>query len=177
MQPRLVSLLTNPDMLRVDQAYANAFAGGRLATEPPGREMWAKPLGNGSVAVVLFNRAGTVVGEVPDGAGPLPPHCHDPTSPLAPCTGCFVPYGRPDLSPCDDNATASSGAQRLTLRLDQLPPEWFGAAHMVNACAGLLDVFADAGARSAPLPPITAGTWSAVVPPHGVRFLVLSDCS
>jgi hypothetical protein len=59
MQKRLVDLVTNADMLAVDQLYSSAagFAGGRIATQSNARELWAKPLPNQTVAVVLFNRA------------------------------------------------------------------------------------------------------------------------
>ena len=55
MQKRLVSLVMNPDMLTADQYYSteHAFAGGRIATSPPARELWAKPLAGHTAAVVL----------------------------------------------------------------------------------------------------------------------------
>ena len=97
MQQRLVELLTNPDskltisrcfcddwvdverlppttVLTVNQEYstAAAFAGGRIAHEAPGKELWAKPLPNNTVAVVLLNRGGVAVGELCPGCT-LPP--------------------------------------------------------------------------------------------------------
>lgn len=59
MQPRLIDLLKNPDMIAVNQQYAG-YAGDRVWEGPVGREMWAKPLENASVAVALFNRDGYV---------------------------------------------------------------------------------------------------------------------
>jgi hypothetical protein len=50
MQQRLVDLLLNPDMLRVNQLWAG-FAGDRVWSKPVGRECWAKPLGGLAVAV------------------------------------------------------------------------------------------------------------------------------
>jgi hypothetical protein len=131
-------------------ACASRYAGGRIATWPVGRELWAKPLANETVAVVLFNRAGSAIGKHPviipvliaapiylfakqndqlksrfslfllvhagqttEGAGPLPPHCTDPESTLAPCTGCFLDGDQPWTAPCDDNATASSGTYAI----------------------------------------------------------------
>ena len=177
MQQRLVDLLTNPAMLSVNQIYdaKHAFAGGRIATSAPARELWGKPLGNGTVAVVLLNRGGKAIGEIDERVGPLPRNCKDPTKPE--CTGCYIPSDLPQLSPCDDNATASTGAQTLTLNLDQIPKEWLGASEESDtkiASCEFFDIFATphAGASLGRL-----STFSAVVPPHGVRFLRLSDCS
>ena len=177
MQQRLVDLLTNPVMLSVNQVYdaQHAFAGGRIATFAPARELWGKPLGNGTVAVVLLNRGGKAIGEHVEGAGPLPPHCKDPKKPE--CTGCFLASDQPQLSPCDDNITASSGAQTLTLNLDQIPKEWLRVseeADMNITSCEVFDIFAT------PHTGVSLGRlskFSAVVPPHGVRFLRLSDCS
>jgi len=126
MQPRLVELLSNRDMLEVDQLYDDdaQFAGGRLASWPPGRELWAKPLPDKRAAVVLFNRAGDVIGETPEGADPKPAHCTDPHSTMPPCRGCYVNDDRPWLAPCDDNATASTGAQTIALPQAALPRAW-----------------------------------------------------
>lgn len=189
MQQRLVELLTNPDMLAVDQQYSptSGFAGGRIATQSNARELWAKPLPNQSVAVVLFNRAGTVIGEFPaKGVDPnyKPKHCDDPTKP--PCTGCYINDDRMWIAPCDDNVTASSGAQTLSFSLDQIPREWLlsssdlassngeGSSASGSLSCEAFDIFATAQ-RGKSLG-VVHGTWSAVVPPHGVRFLRLSNC-
>lgn len=74
----------------------------------------------------MFNRAGTVVGEIPDGEPPRPPHCTDPRSTLGPCTGCFLDSDKPVLAPCDDNVTASTGAQKIEVEFARLPPAWIG---------------------------------------------------
>ena len=98
MQPRLLSLLLNKDMLAANSEYSatHAFAGGRLWSEPSGREVWAKPLKTaGAVAAVLFNRAGYVLGTPPPGSAPLPAFCADPGAPSYPCTGCFVDDDKP----------------------------------------------------------------------------------
>lgn len=187
MQQRLVELLTNSDMLAVDQEYSElaGFAGGRIATQSNARELWAKPLPNRSVAVVLFNRAGTVIGEYPaKGVDPnyKPKHCDDPTQP--PCTGCYINDDRMWLAPCDDNVTASSGAQTLTLRLDQIPRDWLLPSQESTSSQDedprslsceAFDIF-DSPHRGKSLGMIH-GSWSAVVPPHGVRFLRLSHCA
>lgn len=185
MQKRLVELLTNPDMLAVDQQYSSAagFAGGRIATQSNARELWAKPLPNHSVAVVLFNRAGTVIGEFPaKGVDPnyKPKHCDDPTQP--PCTGCYINDDRMWLAPCDDNVTASSGAQTLSFDLDKIPRDWLISSSDPATSTGggslsceAFDIF-DTAHRGKSLGTIR-GTWSAVVPPHGVKFLRLSNCN
>lgn len=181
MQQRLVQLLTNPEMLRINQEYQTdgaSFAGGRLATWPVGRELWAKPLPGRAAAVVLFNRAGTVFGVTPSGADPKPPHCSDPNSTLAPCHGCFVNDDRPWLSPCDDDAAASIGAQKVTFHTDQLPRDWLVLDENATVpgsplVCDIFDIFDTAAAGK------TLGrfsTWSAVVPPHGVRFIKLTGC-
>ncbi len=48
MQQRLVELLTNPDMIAVNQQYSTVagFAGGRISSSAPAKELWAKPLPN-----------------------------------------------------------------------------------------------------------------------------------
>ena len=58
VQPRVVALLKNPDMLAVNQNYSG-YAGDRVWTEAVGKEVWAKPLPGGRVGVVVFNRNGT----------------------------------------------------------------------------------------------------------------------
>ena len=54
MQKRLVKLLLNPDLLSTNSYYSNAesFAGGRIWSGAPGKEMWGKPLEPGTAAVV-----------------------------------------------------------------------------------------------------------------------------
>ena len=163
MQPRLVALLTNPDMLAVDAAYdaPAAFAGGRMWTRPGGRELWAKPLGAGAAAAVLFNRGGAT-------------------------TPCNVPADQPQLAPCDDDPAQSHGAQRVALAFgDDLPASWLAAGelHLHHDADGgaaelecdVFDVFATPG-HGAPLGRFQGG-WAAVVPPHGVRFVRVENCT
>ena len=210
MQQRLVQLLSNPDsastvfallppscaltscgflpaVIAVNQDYVAelAFAGGRIASQPTAKELWAKPLSNHSAAVVLFNRAGTVVGQAVEGGPPRPPHCTDPESTLPPCTGCNLHGDQPWTAPCDDNATASSGAQTLSLSLAQLPREWLRAGAETSAGVGkaeialecdVFDIFGTVGVGKA-IGRTSGGVWSATVPPHGVRFLRLSNCA
>ena len=194
MSDRAVGLLLNPDMIEINQQYSEraAFAGGRISSVYPAKETWAKPLAKpaGGVAVVLFNRGGTVMG---DSAGqPLQPHCFDPESTLGPCTGCFIDQDAPQLSPCDDNATASSGAAALSVDFASINASWLGLS-VVPAGGGLgdggkvacdvFDVFgcpvAGCGTASAAkgvaLGRFT-GSFSATIPPHGSRFLRLSGC-
>jgi hypothetical protein len=175
----------------VNQQYskAAAFAGGRIKSMYPASELWAKPLvtpKNGA-AIVLFNRGGLVLGETPEGASPLPPHCTDPKSPLPPCTGCFLDYDKPHLSPCNDNVTASTGAAEMVLDFADVPASWLGLASTTASGAIACDVYdiygcpqagctTEGAAKGAALGRFK-GQWSATVPPHGSRFLRLSGCS
>ena len=203
MQQRLVDLLLNKDMLGVNQQYSSAaqFAGGRIKSMFPASELWAKPLETPQhgVAVVLFNRGGTAIGE--STGLPLQPHCFDPNSSLGPCVGCFIDAGKSALAPCNDNVTASSGAATVALEFSDIPPAWLGLASTapVDPAAGsgsgsgsrqiacdVFDVFgcpqeaAGCGtvgaAKGAALGRFTAG-WNATIPPHGSRFLRLSGCA
>lgn len=180
MQQRLVDLFLNKDMIQVDQQYhaGHAYAGGRIWSAPGGKEVWAKPLVTppDSVAVVVVNKAGVAKGVVVEGT-PLPPHCHDPNSTLGPCLGCFV-NAHAD-SPCNDNVTASVGAQAITLPFSAVPAAWLGLAEAEAGSAGgatcdVFDIFATNN-KGASLGSFT-GSWSAVIPPHGSRFLRLSNC-
>jgi hypothetical protein len=199
MQERLVGLLLNQDMLNVNQQYseAEAFAGGRIKSVYPASELWAKPLvkpKNGA-AVVLFNRGGMVLGVTPPStSSPLPPHCTDPHSTLPPCTGCFVDADKPQLSPCNDNVTASTGAVEIVLDFNDLPASWLGlSAHPTSAeskgasgttACDVYDIYGcpqtgcttEGAAKGVALGRFT-GSWSATVPPHGSRFLRVSGCS
>ena len=157
MQPRLVALLTNPDMLAVNAAYdaEAAFAGGRMWTKPGGRELWAKPLGAGAAAAVLFNRGGAT-------------------------TPCNIPADQPQLAPCDDDPARAHGAQRVALAFGtDFPRGWLlpdvGDDELVEC--DVFDIFAtpDAG-QGAPLGRFQGG-WAAVVPPHGVRFVRVGNCT
>lgn len=193
MQSRLVGLLTNPDMLSVNQQYAQGvgFAGGRIKAMFPATEIWAKPLmtPNHSAAIVLFNRGGRVFGVSPPGSNPLPPFCRDPESPIGPCTGCFIDQDKPHLSPCDDNVTASTGATDVEFLFSDVPSEWLGLSHTQDE--GTLDISCDIfdiyGCRVTCTPGGEANkgvslgrfktSWSAIIPPHGSRFLRLTNCS
>ena len=52
VQKRLLDMLTNRDMLAVNQEWAG-FAGNRLWSAPVGQELWAKPLPGRRVAALL----------------------------------------------------------------------------------------------------------------------------
>lgn len=180
MQQQLIDLLLNKDMLAVDQAYneAAAFAGGRIWSGPASKELWAKPLADGthSVAVVMFNRGGVAVGAIPEGGKPLPPHCNDKNSSLGPCVGCFI--SESNQSPCLDNVTASTGSQSMTLQFSQINRSWLGltADELGEVSCDVYDIFATLG-KGAPLGRFTS-SWSAgKVPPHGSRFIRLEGCS
>ena len=169
-------------MIAANQQYEaeHRFAGGRIASEPTAKEIWAKPLPNRTAAVVLFNRGGTAIGERVEGGPPTPPHCTDPESTLAPCTGCDLHGDQPWTAPCDDNTTASSGAQTVALSVAQLPREWLAVTAAAEGQAALdcdvFDIFKTPGKGGA-VGRTSGGAWSATIPPHGVRFLRLSNCS
>jgi alpha-galactosidase len=55
MDPQVLSILTNKDVIAVDQD-AKGVQGHRIRQQGP-LEVWAKPLADGSVAVGLFNRS------------------------------------------------------------------------------------------------------------------------
>ena len=172
MQQRLVDLLTNPDLLAVNSAYNSVekFAGGRIWSGPPGKEMWGKPLAAGSAAVVLVNRGGLASGVALGARNPY----------FAPYAGCFDLHGRSDaiLAPCDDNATASWGAQSISLDLSRVPRSWLGlppTAKGVVSC-DVFDVLATPKTGKS-LGKQSGDSWSVVIPPHGVRFLRLSGCT
>jgi hypothetical protein len=177
MQQRLVDLLTNSDLLAVNAAYnAGAmFAGGRIWTGPPGKEMWAKPLSSGTAAVVLVNRGGLASGVA----------LGQRNAAFAPFAGCFDLHGNADaiLAPCDDNTTASHGAQTISLDLSRIPRSWLGLSTSLDGDDGsgvvsceLFDILATPK-KGKSLGKITGDSWSAVIPPHGSKFLRLSKCS
>jgi hypothetical protein len=189
MQQRLVDLLTNPTMIRVNQQYsaAAAFAGGRINTSAPAKELWAKPLPNNTVAVVLLNRGGTAIGVLPPGQE-LPPMCHKAGGKQ--CVGCNLPGDQPWLAPCDDNATASSGAQTLAFSTAQVPRAWLvGGADEGQRAEGaavsddpplsctFFDIFPDDSPHKGKALAGKMAAYSAMVPPHGVKFLLLSNCA
>jgi hypothetical protein len=162
MQQRLLDILLNPDMLQVNQEYdtEHAFAGDRIWTAAIGKELWAKPLPGKKVAAVLWNRNGTVVSTKTQGI-------------------CGA-----SEAPCTDNYTASVGAQTLILDFEVVPVEWLltsdeGAAGETGPIScEVRDIFSgETGKEGADLGRFT-GTWDAgVVPPHGSRFVLLSNCS
>ena len=88
VQQRLLGIVRNPVVMAVNQAYANGFAGDRIATAATGKEIWAKPLPHHETAVVLFNRNGTTY-------------------------ECMA--ASPIDAPCDDVPNATRGAQSITL--------------------------------------------------------------
>ena len=165
MQQRLVDLLLNPEMLRVNQLWAG-FAGDRVWSKPVGRECWAKPLPERAVAVVLFNRNGST------------PRCT---------------AKRAIEAPCDDWASAANlttyGAQSIELAFDSLPRAWLlprgrgagydedraGSSTHALRCV-VFDIFATPRVGKA-LGTFTGSFVSSPIPPHGVKFLKLSNCT
>jgi hypothetical protein len=176
VQPRLLGLFMNKDMLKVNQNFLN-FAGDRMWTGAVGKEVWAKPLPEGEVGVVVFNRNGTT-----SQCNILAPH------------DSFA-------APCDDNATESSGAQQIKLEFGMLPREWMlggdgrgkiGAGGSSSSSGGgaaadvggstitcsVRDIFSGpTAAASEDLGKFSGEFDAGVLPPHGVRFVLLSSCS
>ena len=167
VQKRLLGIVANPTMMEVDQAYTNGFAGDRIASEASGKEIWAKPLVGHTTAVVLFNRAGQTF------------KCMATSSIDA---------------PCDDYPNATSGAQPITLDfavlaehadLSPLPPAaelerlrsvTRGAGGGGDVACDVVDVYGPHGDSSVPLGRFT-GNFTRVIPPHGVAFLLVGNCS
>jgi hypothetical protein len=96
--------------------------------------------------------------------------------------GCFDLHGRADaiLAPCDDNATASHGAQAVALNLAAIPRSWLG----LQARAGVPNALVTCDVFDILATPKTgsdlgrhADGWAPVLPPHSVRFLRVSNCS
>lgn len=90
IQTRLIDILGNDDMLAVNQEYTS-FAGDRMWSQAPGREVWAKPLKHGRVGAVVFNRNGSTP-KCPNHAGTT----HNGTRYPAAAITC----------PCNDNITS-----------------------------------------------------------------------
>ena len=187
----------NDDFITNRQDYNTkaAFAGGRLWSRSPAQELWAKPILKSEAGVVVFNRGGYVIGTTPEGSDPPPAHCSDPESTMGKCSGCYVTDDRPWLSPCDDNVTASTGTQTIRFEFADLPAEWLGLAaslddgrkmlesggRSIGAAAGagvsceVFDIF-DTAVAGKSLGTFKGG-WSAMIPPHGVRFLRVGNCT
>jgi hypothetical protein len=179
VQPRILNLFLNRDMLRVNQQYNRGFAGDRVWTGPYSQEVWAKPLTNASVAVVLFNR---------DGDPCTSEAKFNPWHRNVSCgsNGFRCSVAEPIDSPCTDAPHLSVGAQNMTLDYAVINASWFGLG---NAQVGepnkliVCDVYDVFTASTQPkaqaghtLGRFASRTWSAVVPPHGSRFLILSNC-
>lgn len=166
---------SQPDLLAVNSYYSQQekFAGGRIWSGPPGKEMWGKPLEPGTAAVVLLNRGGLASGNRVNG-----PASNDGLD------GCFDMHGRSDaiLAPCDDNVTASSGAQVIALNLSAIPRAWLGLSLQDRDGGGgtvsceLFDILATANAGKS-LGRRKGSAFAPVVPPHGVRFVRVSNCT
>ena len=146
LQARLLALVTNPSMLRVNQAWAG-HAGDRIDARAGGQEVWGKPLDRGAVAVVLFNRNGTV-------------------------STCNAKA--PIDAPCDDGEV--SGAQAISLPFALLQQQgWLQAAASKCEVEDVYGGALNAGS-SRSLGVFTT-EFVAQVPPHGAAFLVVSNCS
>lgn len=99
------------------------------------------------------------------------------TSPLGPCTGCFLNGDSWYYAPCDDNLTASTGAQQITADFSVLPREWLElpALEPSTISCDVFDIFATPS-KGTSIGRFNGG-WSAIVPPHGVRFIRLTGCT
>jgi hypothetical protein len=127
----------------------------------------------------MYANLGVMQGKHAAGAT-LPKECTDGNKQ---CTGCYISGDQPWLSPCDDDPVQSHGAQTLSLNLGQIPRAWLldghgggdddgGGGGDVLMC-DVFDIFATPN-KGKSLGQLTS--FSAVVPPHGVRFLRLSNC-
>eukprot|EP00037_Helgoeca_nana_P030409 m.375513 g.375513 ORF g.375513 m.375513 type:complete len:174 (-) comp28183_c3_seq11:110-631(-) len=136
-----------------------------------GQEVWAKPLANKSVAVVMFNRDGEPCTDVAK---------YNPWHRDVACGngGFQCDVSDPIDAPCTDVPHLSTGQQAMTLDYTVLPVAWFGAdssAAVVTEC-DVFDVFATARVGQS-LGRFPSRGFSAVIPPHGSRFLILANCS
>ena len=165
VQQRVLDLYLNKAMLEVDQAYAHGFAGDRLSSMAVGKEVWGKPLPEAAAAVLLFNRNGS-----------------------ASVCNVFTTVE----APCDDNATEASAPQDIVLDFSVIPAAWLAptatratadghavaanAPRAISSCE-VFDIFASAKEGE------SLGRFSSrqfvakEVPPHGSRFLRLSNCN
>ena len=170
MQQRLVDMMTNKAMLAVNQQYSteHRFAGDRLWSNATGREVWGKPMVDppGAVGVVLFNRNGTTAK-----------------------AGCNSrdPSKRVIQTPCDDDPVlVKAYSQEIELPFAALPQAWLGLGDASDQPAATLrcnvsDIFpASATNATGPGHEQDLGAFSekftALVSPHGVRFLRVFGC-
>jgi len=168
VQQRILDLATNAAMLRVNQQYCKKFAGDRIWTAPFGQELWGKPLANDSAAVVLFNRRG----EPCTASAKFNPWHRNVTCGNG---GFKCSVNEPIDAPCDDVPALSMGAQNMSLDYSVLP-SWLGdGASNADLECDLFDVFATA-AQGKALGRFRSRQFNALVPPHGSRFLVVSNC-
>ena len=191
VQQRVLALLKNPDMLAVNQAYSkeHSFAGDRMWSAPVGQELWAKPLGEGVVGVVLFNRDGDAC----TNATKYNPYHRNVTCGKPGGSKCCTSDGDPMDAPCTDDPELSTGAQVMALDYSVLPMAWFSrtsgstpamlssdgaksSAILNDMQCDVFDIFATA-AKGKALGRYHSGGFSALVPPHGCRFLRVSNCT
>jgi hypothetical protein len=126
-----------------------------------GKEIWAKPLGKGRVAAVVFNRNGTTS------------QCNVPDANIRNSTGSAI-------CPCDDDTTAPgySGVQDISLPFDTIPSKWLAPAAAGPLSCSVRDVFSGATGKTGKDLGKFSGAWlAAKVPPHGSRFVILSGCA
>ena len=159
VQPRLIDIIGNDAMLAINQEY-NGFAGDRVTSTAPGQEVWAKPLHHGRVGVVIFNRNGST------------PKCWNHASKNVSVITC----------PCDDNTSSPDygGAQPITFNFSVLPSAWLlgaGSAPGAEVECALADVWTTAGKPGGTLGRFKESYLARDVPPHGVRFLMVSNCT
>ena len=154
----------------MNQVYSpvHKFAGDRVWSAAPGQEIWAKPLTENRVGVVIFNRNGT-------------------TEKCSNYAADFGDAGSLDC-PCDDNVTSPeyAGAQTITLDFRVLPLAWLlgtGTATATDrgkeaiAC-NVRDIFAGSTGKVAKdLGSFTRTFVAENLGPHASRFLLLSNCT
>lgn len=170
MQPRLVDILGNEDMLSVNQEYTS-FAGDRMWSQAPGREVWAKPLKDGRVGVVVFNRNGST------------PKCTNHAGTVRNGTR----YAAEVITcPCDDdtNSPEYSGTQDITFDFGVLPSAWLLSQDGTTVVSGggtvgcaLRDIWRRDGKPGRELGNFVGSYTAKDLAPHASRFLMLSNCS
>jgi hypothetical protein len=127
-------------------------------------------------------------------------HTHTSTYASPPGTASVCNVDRSIDCPCDDNATEATGAQSISLSFDVIPMQWLLGqtlparstsapstttstaaptqwSYATNVTCDVRDIFGGPnGGSGQDLGRFTGGFEAVDVPPHGSRFLLLSNC-
>jgi hypothetical protein len=79
-------------------------------------------------------------------------------------------------APCTDVAALSIGAQNMTLDFSALPSAWLGGTRTECDVFGVFTTPTQPAAKGVALGRFKSAAFTALVPPHGSRFLILSNC-